>query len=311
MDNKLRKIFIKEYNLPISVAESPYFEESLELFEKDFMAKTKYDRFVSMIEDRFHGNDNAFMEYRNTLLNKMIESIESSEDYQEFNKGKFPYSDEKHIVGNVEIYTKEQSDNLFISYDMNKANFQALKYVNANIVNNSKSYDEFISQFTDIECFKEQDYFRQIAFGKLNPKRIISVQKHICNNFARRLEDFFGGKFSVFSIKNDEVILKYNGNSESVFNDTQLTNEHDYDGVTFKVNKFKLEHIDFKRANTGKVVTAFIKRYPNGNKTYHSIPLNYFKQVYKLINGIPLCENDMVFYYEHDLVKFINPLERI
>ena len=40
---QLRHRFVEDTDAPISVLESPFFEERIELFEKDFGTKTAYE----------------------------------------------------------------------------------------------------------------------------------------------------------------------------------------------------------------------------------------------------------------------------
>ena len=75
--------------------------------------------------------------------------------------------------------------------------------------------------------------------------------------------------------------------------------------------KFKLVSKDFKRGNSDKNLTAYIKEdYLNGGRrTLHCVPDTYYPQVYKLLNGMEITLSDLVFYYDHELAKFMYPLE--
>lgn len=53
-----------------------------------------------------------------------------------------------------------------------------MKYVNPDIVLNAGTYQDFIKKFTDLEYVAESKYTRQIVFGKMNPKRHITVEKY-------------------------------------------------------------------------------------------------------------------------------------
>jgi hypothetical protein len=41
-----------------------------------------------------------------------------------------------------------------------------------------------------------------------------------------------------------------------------------------------------------------------------SCPLTYFPQVYKLLNDKKICDMDMVFYYEKNLCRFLEPIKK-
>ena len=69
----------------------------------------------------------------------------------------------------------------------------------------------------------------------------------------------------------------------------------------------------FKVATSSSILTVYEKEdYLNGHKRIlKGVPATYFPQVYKLLNGMEISDSDLVFYYEHELCKFLNPLELI
>jgi hypothetical protein len=194
---------------------------------------------------------------------------------------------------------------------MVKANFQALRFANPAIVRDCETYEQFIEKFTDIDYFKYAKQLRQSIFGKLNGKRTSALEKLISNKFAKELASRFEGKMKLYSIKTDEIILKFNGTEEE-FNKLNVENE-EFSGFKFRVNKFKLLSQDFKHATSERLLTAYIKEdYLNGHRrTLHCVPDTYYPQVYKLLNGMEINDSDLVFYYEHELSRFLNPLELI
>lgn len=308
--NQLRRKFIKDYQIPISVTDSPYFEANLKLLEDDCKANTKYLDLLETVRDKFDGNMQKFLEYRHSVEDQILGYILNSEAYKAFNRDKSTIPSETPIVGSPELYTKEQCGCFFVSYDMIKANFQALRYANPAIVKDCETYEQFIEKFTDIEYFKHAKQLRQVLFGKLNGKRTSSIEKYISNLFAKEFSQRLGVYgFTPYSIKTDEIIFKFNG-SEKQFETMKVSNE-EFNGFRFRVNKFKLVSKDFKRGNSDKNLTAYIKEdYLNGGRrTLHCVPDTYYPQVYKLLNGWELSDSDLVFYYDHELAKFIYPLE--
>ena len=306
---QFRSKFVKDYQLPIQVVQSPYFESNLKLLEDDCKANTKYLDLLETVRDKFDGNMQKFLEYRHSAEDQILGYILNSEAYKAFNGDKSTIPSETPIVGSPELYTKEQCGCFFVSYDMIKANFQALRYANPAIVKDCDTYEQFIEKFTDIEYFKHAKQLRQVLFGKLNGKRTSSIEKYISNLFAKELAKRYEGKMKLYSIKTDEIILKFLGTEEE-FKKLAVNNE-EFKGFRFRVNKFKLVSKDFKRGNSDKNLTAYIKEdYLNGCKrTLHCVPDAYYPQVYKLLNGWELSDSDLVFYYDHELAKFMYPLE--
>ena len=308
---QLRSKFVKDYQLPIQVVQSPYFEQHIKLLEDSHGANTKYLILLETIRDRFDGNMQKFLEYRHSIEDQILSYILNSEAYKEFNSDKNGIVGETPVVGSPELYTKEQCNHFFVSYDMIKANFQALRFASPSIVRDCETYEEFIEKFTDIDYFKHAKQLRQSIFGKLNGKRTSALEKLISNQFAKELAQRFDGKMKLYSIKTDEIILKFNGTEEE-FEKLKVENE-EFSGFKFRVNKFKLLSQDFKHATSDRLLTAYIKEdYLNGHRrSLHCVPDTYYPQVYKLLNGMEINDSDRVFYYEHELSQFLNPLELV
>ena len=306
---QFRSKFVKDYNLPLQVVQSPYFEANLKLLEDDCGANTKYLSLLETVRDKFDGNMQKFLEYRHSVEDQILSYILNSEAYKEFNSDNSTIPSDTPIVGSPELYTKEQCGCFFISYDMVKANFQALRHANPAIVRDCESYQEFVEKFTDIDYFKHAKQLRQVLFGKLNGKRTAAIEKYISNQFAKSLAKRYEGKFKLYSIKTDEVILKFLG-TEKEFEDFKVYNEV-FSDFKFRVNKFKLTSRDFKHATSDRTITAYIKEdYLNGSKrTLHCVPDTYYPQVYKLLNGMELTPSDLKFYYDHELCTFDYPLQ--
>ena len=140
-----------------------------------------------------------FLEYRHSIEDQILSYNLNSEAYKEFNGDKSAVPSETPIVGSPELYTKEQCNHFFVSYDMIKANFQALRYANPAIVKDCETYEQFIEKFTDIEYFKHAKQLRQVLFGKLNGKRTSSIEKYISNLFAKEFSQRLG-KWKVLSL---------------------------------------------------------------------------------------------------------------
>ena len=62
---KLRQRFVSDYNLPIQVLHSPYFEERLDLFESEFEAKSEYDKLLALLTKDFPINEKRDIQNRN------------------------------------------------------------------------------------------------------------------------------------------------------------------------------------------------------------------------------------------------------
>jgi hypothetical protein len=299
----LRARFVSDFNLPIQVIVSPYFEDRLILLEKDYGALTAYNGLLSLIDSKFDGDSNKFLEYYHQVRDKIIVTVTNSDAYKDFiSNDKFI----KHftpICGNRNLYTNEQDGCMFISYDMKQANFQTLRYANPCIVCSAETYEEFIGLFTHLDYIKKSKYTRQVIFGKMNPKRTMNLEKWITNEFAKTIE--ISDKCELFSLNADEIILKWNG-SEDEFDKFEVKSSINFNGVEFKGSKFKLHARQFKLATSDSILTVYEKEdYLNGHRRIlKDVPATYMPQVYKLLSGMEIKPSDLKFYFEHQICSF-------
>ena len=311
---KLRLRFLSDCNLPCNIAISPYFEDRLELLEEEYGAKTSYDELMSLIYERFEGKPTNFLEYYHQVRDDIITKVTNSEAYKEFISDNKFVKNFTPICGNRNLYTNEQDGCMFISYDMKKANFQTLKYANPAIVYDTDTYEKFIGKFTDLDYIKNSKYTRQVIFGKMNPKRTMNLEKWITNEFTKMLNDLACMKHcDLFSLNADEIILKWNGTEEE-FEKLDIVLSIIFEGVEYKGSKFKLHSRQFKLATSSSILTVYEKEdYLNAHRRIlKGVPATYMPQVYKLLGGVEINpQSDLIFYYEHELCQFLNPLELI
>ena len=232
----LRRRFIKDYDLPISVVHDDYFLDRLELFEKTFSALTKYEELKKLLNDRFNNNSSKFLEYYNTTKNTIIKTVSNSVAFREFQEDKNLLHGYTPIAPSRKLYTQAQDGCMFVSFDMKKANFQALRYVNPSIVYDCETYEDFIGKFTDVWYFKESKYSRQRIFGELNPKRTRKIEEEITTEFAWSIVKEMNEKhLTPFTFNSDEIVYKFNGTEEEF----EKLKDHDreFKGIIFKYSK--------------------------------------------------------------------------
>jgi hypothetical protein len=307
----LRGIFINDFSLPITTVEDPYFDRQIHLLEDSFGAATKYLELMTTIRDYFNGNPQAFLEHRRSVKDKILNEILGSEAYKAMLADKSPLEDYKPLVGSRELYTEEQDGGMFISFDMVKANFQALRYVDPSIVRDCETWEEYVSKFTDIPYIAAAKQVRQEVLGKLNGKRLAAIEKRTANEFAKEFQyrlSIYG--FSLFSIKTDEIIFKFEG-TEKEF-EAFHCGDQEFKGFKFKASKFKLHMRVFKRAFSDKRIVVYEKEdYLNAHRRIlKAVPAIYYPQVYKLLNGMKIdVQSDLIFNHNHELCKFMYPIE--
>lgn len=310
MNNSIKKRFVNDYNLPIQVFDDKYFFYYLDLYEKTHKALTKWNNLVDMINNKFDGNDDNWLSYYSEVRDNIITSILNNPAYikfsQEDNMSQYQFKNDS--FKDVNIYTENFLNHTLLSIDLKKANFQALKFHNSEIIFNANTYEELIEKFSDCEYIKESKYTRQVIFGKLNPRRQITIERYIMNliyNSNCDLMNYLKDKAELVSFKNDEIIFDITNCDLIDLNGyTNITKIENFD---IKIELFILNRMRFK-THTGSDINIWKKVFDDGSEELKSAPITYYAQIYKKWMNIPIIDDDLVFFHENQLAKFIYPL---
>ena len=323
----LRRRFVKDYNLPINVVDSPYFEYYMETY--DWFPKREYQSLVEEIDTRFDGNINLWLEEYSKIRDKIITKIENSEEYKKFNTEDLNSFHSLHPcmatvvklknIPDMNIYNQATVGKTYVSIDLKKANFQALKYINPAIVFNAETYEDMIDMFTPErnEYFRTSKYTRQVIFGKLNPKRTITVEKYMMTLIYEYINESMEKIFSscnLVAYKSDELIYEVN---DSNFDDIgQSLKNFEYlikYSLNFdvRIEIFKVGRIECKNHN-GITVECYIRHnLVTGEEILKSCSQIFYPQFYKIWKESRIFEIDMAFLAEGQIAHFDNPLELV
>ena len=296
--------FSKDYNLPINIFNEEMFSYYRELY-KDFWP---YNEELLMNDEikSFDNNVDIWLEFYGRLRDNIINTLENSKEYIDFNsKDLSEYDIPKELnVGEHSIYNEECEGKYFMSIDLKKANFQALKHVG---VLNDDTYEDFIKRFGGTEYFAKSKYLRQVIFGKLNPKRQVKVEKYL---MSKILKDFTA--WNLYSLNSDEAVF--------------LLTENEVNSLTSQVVEFLESNIKKKLGINVRIEVVTIKRLPivnsHGNKvdayvrhnvitgeeTLKKASTTFYPQIYKLWKGMEINEKDRTFFFEDQLATFNEPL---
>lgn len=318
MDNTAKYLrFTKDYNLPINIFDEEMFNYYRTLY-KDFWP-AKEEALMNEEIVQHDGNINLWLEDYSKLRDKIIYSIEDSEPYLEFNSvdlmEKYPLSD--ITFGERYVYSHETDGKIFISVDLKKANFQALKYAG---VIPDETYEDFIKRMGGSEYFASSKYLRQVIFGKLNPKRQIRVEKYLLKMVEGLVHNRLG--MDVFSFGTDEIIYLCPDDfkSSSLFSCQQLANNnYTYlDEIERLVKReigvsVRIEHIQITRLpivnSHGNTVDAYIrKNLRTGEEKLKKASTTFYPQIYKLWKGEAITDLDKKFFFEGQKATFDEPL---
>lgn len=295
------KRWSKDYNLPIKIYQEPYFSYLINLYDNYLHTKNKLNLLEETVS-KFETED-KFLAYYYEVRDNVIQSMKSKQEFQDFNIGDLSKFNITSSYPKNDIYKQTCVNKCFVSIDLVKANYQALKFISPEIVSNTNSYEEFIKLFTDLDYMAKSKYLRQVIFGNINPKRQIKVERYLIEQVIDlMLEGDYFKQGEIQMASSDEVVFelseelvpKYAESSDLLKELVKATLNIDVD-----IEVFKLVSVEGK---------YYAKEFLN-KKGYElkAVPQIYFPQVYKKYNKLDLEENDLVFFHEGQIAKFLNP----
>jgi hypothetical protein len=309
MDNTAKYIrFTKDYNLPINLFNDEMFDYYRTLY-KDFWPAIAEELMEKEIAE-CGSVDNWLVEY-SKLRDKIIHTLEESDEYKDFNSRSLDeYTLHNKNFQERNIYTQETDGKTFLSIDLKKANFQALKYVG---VIKDDTYEDFIKRMGGSDYFTNSKYLRQVIFGKLNPKKQMKVEKYLLCTVLQTLQYPMAG-LQLFSFGTDELVYERDGDfthkemlyiqSESIekFIKTGL-------GLDIRVEPVKITRLPVVNSH-GNTVDAYVRtNIITGEEKLKKVSTTFYPQVYKLWKGIPIEERDKKFFFENQIATFDNQLQ--
>lgn len=314
--------FVSDFKMPIAMTQSIYFPYFLQMYEAEYGSLRKWNALWKMIDERYDGNPEKFLDDYYNVRDRIINDVLENPAFKEFNTGdmsRFVVKDAPNVSKNS-VYNQTYDGKILLSVDLRKANFQALKYVNKDIVFGADSYRDFIHRWTDLDYVAESKYSRQVIWGKCNPSRQITVEKFLINEVRKTIET--GGveitdglKLTLVSMSNDELVYMVDGfgkdyyseDAEVHFSNTSTRIEETalkQLGLEVSTEIFKLDMHELLSKPSydakEKHRTTFYTREDliTGDVTMKGVPLPYHAIVYKIFNGFEPQEEDYHFIYE-------------
>lgn len=302
------KRFCNDYSLPIQIYNPDFIEYYIDLYDKVYDTKAKYELFKTAVNE--FKTEDEFLAYGNELQETVLNYIKNVAEYTDLCNCNINelYPLQNNLEGvrytkTVNLYRQDNSGKDFISFDMRRANYQALKFYNSKIVNNTNTYEEFISKFTDKEYFKQSKHIRQYIFGKLNHDRIVHLERYLMQKVLFFLFDCEYEPEDIVTYTTDEVIVHNtddNRKGKSFCNSASHSIKNYTDGLDIRVESFRLNYIGHN---------TYVKEFKYQNPVFKGGSSVYMPQIYKHYFNMPIKDIDLCFLYEKQPSKFLNPLE--
>lgn len=308
MDNKIKQRFVKDYNLPINIFNDEIFNYYIELY--DFFPKNTWEKLCDAINNKYNGNSSLWLDYCAKVRDDAISGVIESDEYKTFNDSKNLLK-EYNIdvkVGEHSLYSQETDGKRYVSIDLKKANFQALKF--AGILNDA-SYEDFIRKYGGDDYIVNSKYLRQVIFGKMNPGRTIKVEKYIVSKIHEIISPVFLD-WKLFSFNSDELIYSLEDfypsedNLNSIVGDVKELLNIDVRAECVEIKKLPIVNVN------GNNVDAYVRTNINTNESVlKKASTTFFPQIYKLWKGKEIQDKDLYVYFDDQLAKFVEPLRLV
>lgn len=295
--NTLKK-FTKDFGLPIAVLDEPYFSYFLSLYDDYCQIRKKYTLLDNAVVS-LGGEDSFFSVYGE--LKDNIFSIKETPAYQRFITEDFSRFNVQNVYSQKDIFKSSNNGKHFISIDLAKANFQAFRFFDRELVLGAESYEELLRKYTQIEYFIESKYIRQVNFGNMNPKRQITIERFL---IERVLQALITRKIihpeSIRVVCADEIVLEALEPTTPFIEDAVLKIAAELK-LNLSVSCFWLKELSPH--------PFYVQEFTNkpGFKLKKT-PLIYFAQAFKHYTKQPLNDYDLTFTHEGQLVRFLEPL---
>lgn len=156
------------------------------------------DELVDMYEQLEETVDDMFA-YRMECTNRLVEYIESTRAFNDLNLD--PMVPDLPVNKSFEF----KEGRYYVSFDLRKANWQAVKSYDPDFVNEMRdSWEELVESLGIPPLFSKSKQLRQYVFGNLNPKRLMKVQR-------RMVQSLIDVMPKPDCVRHDEVILSFDG----------------------------------------------------------------------------------------------------
>ncbi len=238
----LKERFCKDWAIPIKLTAEPYFSERLAIYNQYSPCIERFAEFIDLVE-RLGGEPKYFALYNATKdlaikylnENEAMTYFKEQEDMSQFPCAKgFPTSS---------IFKQTFIGKKFISVDIIKGNFTALKFYNSSIVGNCDTYDEFMKMFTDEPYLRQSKYIRQVIFGNVNPKRQVKLESYMMNMLLSDLLRVVPTN-SVVYVSSDELVFDADLYTPTMLEDfKKIVDTHRETGITTREEHFTLKFI--------------------------------------------------------------------
>jgi hypothetical protein len=231
-----------------------------------------------------------------TLKNAINLNMSNSEAYQLFVTPPIPQFDcpFKHS-----IYDPRNCGRLMVSVDIREASFQALRFIDPNLVDQCPTWPDYLSKFPEIPSFMSScKNFRHLLMGFCEPKKHQSVEKLLIGRIAERLKEKKHKELLFVNLDELIFLCRYDYKPEKDINDAQeaisaVVEEFNCD-TRFRVELIRLRHLPPTNKNYYLRQVLDPSTLAVQDWMLKNVPLTHKAQYTKKILGQPFKDEDFL-----------------
>lgn len=292
----LKKRFCQDYGYDIRIYEEPYFSDRLALYDNQFKTLSNWNSFMLSLSD-FDSKDDFFAAYDLAKTNA-IKYIIESDAYKNFiacDSTEWQKSPYLSLSKNGMFYSNVIGKSFF-SISIKDSNYSSLRYFSKSIVDNTDSWKEFISKFTDTKSIINSEYIKEAVFDNCNIKRIRNYTKFVMSKLLEQLLDGVIDRASIAKFTHNEIVLDSN-NLDIVDVVSKFEQETK---IPFNIESFTIIGV-YKNGN----LRGFAKKYVNNAIKFIGVHHVDMPAILRTLNNEPIQDSDLVFEYKGELSKFV------
>lgn len=296
---KLKERFCKDCNISINIFKEPYFTDRLKLLDPYYGTIQKWNTFVGCLES-YRSEQDYFEEY-NSIKDAAINFIQNTEAYASFNNkdmNNYHVPVEYQNIPKKDIFHPSNDGRTFISIDMKQANFSSLKFYHPGMFDYAKTWEDFISSWTNNEHIINSKYIRQVILGNCNTKRHITYEKYLMSKVLDLTRNIIPLSSVVF-FSNDEIVFDVTERS-FLYDYKQLQRIINIINLPLKIELFNL----YKIKGTDGYCKEIDHEYSEDSYEFKCLNSYMLPFVIRKLRGEEVTESDKVFYHEGLLAKF-------
>lgn len=305
-----RENFLTSNNIPTKFITSPHFEYFLELYNDDHGSLDKWNELQKELVQN-HYTEGKYINLLSETRHKLVENIKNNKYFQRLKEDNMlEYEIPQKVYKSTELYKKCNYGKTILSVDMKEANYQALKWYDSRIVQDTNTWREFVELFTPLHSIQQNKVERQRVLGKLEPKKQQILERWLMYQFVNSLKIY--ENLELLGWKSDEVLYVLNSDNDKQNIIQAINTIAQRIGISVKTQIFKLECITLlDKQNKSREYHGYVKNYSypeNQKPTLHAVIGHYYPQFFKAWKQLGLNEKDLEFLYDDQIVAFKYPL---